>query len=115
MSFRRGWPLLQKERGEVHYSKIASETGQGSPTEATGVGGSNMERPGKGKPESTRYGSRINITTGIAAIRALSASDGTFVVTTYGHWAKIKNHIIVSVRVRMDELDRKYPGIVKVK
>jgi hypothetical protein len=32
--------------------------------------------------------------------------DGTFVLTTYGHWAKGEPPYILSVRVRLDELDR---------
>lgn len=32
--------------------------------------------------------------------------DGTFVATTYGHWDKGKEPYIVSVRFRLDELDR---------
>jgi len=33
-------------------------------------------------------------------------SDGTFVVTTYGHWSAGKAPYILSVRLRLDELDR---------
>lgn len=33
-------------------------------------------------------------------------SDGTFVVTTYGHWTAGEAPYIVSVRLRLDELDR---------
>ncbi|NLE39410.1 MAG: hypothetical protein GX621_15420 [Pirellulaceae bacterium] len=33
--------------------------------------------------------------------------DGTFVVTTYGHWVKGESPFIVSVRFTMDELDAK--------
>ncbi len=33
--------------------------------------------------------------------------DGTFVTTTYGHWTKGEMPYIVSVRLKLDELDRK--------
>jgi hypothetical protein len=32
--------------------------------------------------------------------------DGTFVLTTYGHWTAGEAPYIVSVRLRLDELDR---------
>ena len=32
--------------------------------------------------------------------------DGTFVVTTYGHWAEGEQPYIVAVRLKLDELDR---------
>jgi hypothetical protein len=31
--------------------------------------------------------------------------DGTFVTTTYGHWTKGEASYIVSVRLKLDELD----------
>ena len=36
--------------------------------------------------------------------------DGTFVVTTYGHWVEGEEPFVVSVRFTMDELDRRVPG-----
>ena len=33
-------------------------------------------------------------------------SDGTFVVTTYGHWSADQAPYILSVRLRLDELDK---------
>ena len=35
--------------------------------------------------------------------------DGTFVVTTYGHWTPGEPPYIVSVRFTLDELDRRFP------
>ena len=32
--------------------------------------------------------------------------DGTFVVTTYGHWTEGEEPYVVSVRLKLDELDR---------
>ena len=32
--------------------------------------------------------------------------DGTLVTTTYGHWAKGEPPYVVSVRLKLDELDR---------
>ena len=36
--------------------------------------------------------------------------DGTFVVTTYGHWVEGEEPFIVSVRLSLDELDRRVGG-----
>lgn len=36
--------------------------------------------------------------------------DGTFVATTYGHWVKGEAPFIVSVRFRLEDLDRLLPG-----
>jgi len=36
--------------------------------------------------------------------------DGTFVTTTYGHWEKDEQPYILSVRLRLDELDRMKPA-----
>jgi len=36
--------------------------------------------------------------------------DGTFVVTTYGHWVDGEEPFVVSVRFTMDELDGRSPG-----
>jgi hypothetical protein len=33
--------------------------------------------------------------------------DGTFVTTTYGHWQKGESPYVVSVRLRLEELDAK--------
>ncbi|MFH0989223.1 MAG: hypothetical protein V1799_04305 [bacterium] len=33
--------------------------------------------------------------------------DGTFVLTTYGHWIKGEQPFIMSVRLKLEELDRK--------
>ena len=32
--------------------------------------------------------------------------DGTFIVTTYGHWVKGKKPYVVSVRFTLEELDQ---------
>jgi hypothetical protein len=37
-------------------------------------------------------------------------ADGTFVTTTYGHWASGEEPYVVSVRFRMEELDARLPG-----
>jgi len=33
--------------------------------------------------------------------------DGTFVTTTYGHWTEGQEPYVVSLRLRLDELDAK--------
>jgi hypothetical protein len=39
--------------------------------------------------------------------------DGTFVITTYGHWEKGKEPYVLSVRVKLNELDNKVKSSVK--
>jgi hypothetical protein len=36
--------------------------------------------------------------------------DGTFVTTTYGHWVEGEDPYIVSVRLRLEELDEMAGG-----
>jgi hypothetical protein len=36
--------------------------------------------------------------------------DGTFILTTYGHWAEGRPPFIISIRLRLDELDRLLPA-----
>ncbi len=36
--------------------------------------------------------------------------DGAIVTTTYGHWVKGEQPFVVSVRLRLSELDSRIPG-----
>jgi hypothetical protein len=39
--------------------------------------------------------------------------DGTFIVTSYGHWTEGEMPYIVSVRFKLDELDKIYQKMLK--
>jgi hypothetical protein len=113
MSFRPELERLAKEKNEVNYSRIASETGQGSPTEGDWAGWVGTWKDlAKGKPGKYRIRFKDNYHSWDCCYPGVELlPDGTFVVTTYGHWEKDKEPYIVSVRVRMDELDTKYKGL----
>jgi hypothetical protein len=113
VSFRPQLAALAKEKNEVNYSKIAAETGQGSPTEGDWVGWVGTWKDlVKGKPGKFRIRFKDNIHDWDCCYPGIELlPDGTFVVTTYGHWEKDKEPYIISVRVRMDELDSKYRGL----
>jgi len=116
-SFRPELGTIAKERGEVNYSLIASETGQGSPTEGDWVGWVGTWKDlVKGKPGKYRIRFKDNIHSWDCCYPGVELlPDGTFVVTTYGHWDKDEEPWILSVRVRLDELDRKYRELGKGK
>jgi len=101
----------------VNYSLIASETGQGSPTEGDWVGWVGTWKDlVKGKPGKYRIRFKDNIHSWDCCYPGVELlPDGTFVVTTYGHWDKDEEPWILSVRVRLDELDRKYRELGKGK
>jgi hypothetical protein len=111
--YRKELEKTAKERNEINLSKVAAETGQGSPTEGDWVGWVGT------------WDDLVNRRHGQYRIRFMDnlhswdccypgvelLPDGTFVVTTYGHWEKDEEPYIVSIRVKMDELDRKYNDI----
>lgn len=117
VSYRPGLEALAKERNEVNYSKLASETGQGSPTEGDWAGWAGTWKDlVKGKPGKYRIRFKDNIHSWDCCYTGIELlPDGTFVVTTYGHWAKDEEPWLISVRVTMDELDRKYREVKKKK
>ena len=117
VSYRPGLEALAKERNEVNYSKLASETGQGSPTEGDWAGWAGTWKDlVKGKPGKYRIRFKDNIHSWDCCYPGIELlPDGTFVVTTYGHWAKDEEPWLISVRVTMDELDRKYREVKKKK
>jgi hypothetical protein len=47
-----------------------------------------------------QYGYRI-------LVQVAELSDGTFVTTTYGHWEKGEEPYILSVRFRLEEMDKR--------
>jgi hypothetical protein len=110
LSYRKNLDKVAKERNEVNMSIIAKETGQGSPTEGDWVGWVGKWRDlTKGKPGQYRIRFMDNINSWDCCYPGVELlPDGTFVVTTYGHWEKDKEPYIVSIRFKMEELDKKF-------
>jgi len=106
-SFRPDLDRLAKERNEVNMSEVAKATGQGSPTEGDWVGWvgtwADLVSGGKG---GYRIRFKDNIHSWDCCYPGVELlPDGTFVVTTYGHWEKDRQPYIVSVRFTLKELD----------
>jgi hypothetical protein len=115
LSFRKDLESIAKERNEVNMSSIAKETGQGSPTEGDWAGWIGTWKDlVKGKPGQYRIRFKDNIHSWDCCYPGVELlPDGTFVVTTYGHWEKNKEPYIMSVRFKMNELDNKLREIKK--
>ena len=107
VSFRKDLEGLAKVRNEVNMSKVAKETGQGSPTEGDWVGWVGKWKDlVKGTPGQYRIRFKDNIHSWDCCYPGVELlPDGTFVITTYGHWEKDKEPYIVSIRFKMEELD----------
>jgi len=107
---RKDLDRLAKEQNEVNYSKIAAETGQGSPTEGDWVGWvGEWQDLVKGRSGKYRIRFKDNLHSWDCCYPGVELlPDGTFVVTTYGHWEKDEEPYIMSVRFKMDELDKKF-------
>lgn len=110
MSFIEDLARIAKERNEVNMSAIAKETGQGSPTEGDWVGWVGKWKDlVKGEPGQYRIRFKDNIHSWDCCYPGVELlPDGTFLVTTYGHWEKDEEPYILSVRFKMEELDKKY-------
>jgi hypothetical protein len=113
LSHRKDLDKFAKERNEFNMSTIAKETGQGSPTEGDWVGWVGKWKDlVKGMPGQYRIRFKDNIHSWDCCYPGVELlQDGTFVVTTYGHWEKDKEPYIVSIRVKMEELDKKIKNI----
>lgn len=108
--FRKDLERIVIEKKENNFSKVAAETGQGSPTEGDWVGwiGSWKDLV-KRRPGQYRIRFKDNFQNWDCCYPGVELlPDGTFVVTTYGHWENEKEPYILSIRFRMEELDRKY-------
>lgn len=110
LSFRKDLDKAAKERNEVNLSSVAKETGMGSPTEGDWVGWVGTWKDlVKGKPGQYRIRFKDNIHSWDCCYPGVELlPDGTFVVTTYGHWEKDEEPYIVSIRFKMEELDKKF-------
>jgi hypothetical protein len=109
LSLRKDLEKTAKERNEVNMSSIAKDTGQGSPTEGDWVGWVGAWNDLlKGNPGQYRIRFKDNIHSWDCCYPGVELlPDGTFVVTTYGHWEKDKEPYILSIRFKMEELDNK--------
>ena len=107
VSYRKDLERIAKERNEINLSIVAEETGQGSPTEGDWVGWvGTWNDLVKRKPGQYRIRFRDNIHSWDCCYPGAELlPDGTFVVTTYGHWEKDEQPYIISVRFKMAELD----------
>ena len=107
VSYRKDLERIAKERNEINLSIVAEETGQGSPTEGDWVGWvGTWNDLVKRKPGQYRIRFRDNIHSWDCCYPGVELlPDGTFVVTTYGHWEKDEQPYIISVRFKMAELD----------
>ncbi len=98
---------VAKAKGESNYSAIAQETGLGSPTEGDWVGWvgtyNDLVKGGKGQYRIRLKDNKNGWDTTYPGVELLP--DGTFVVTTYGHWEKGEEPYILSARFRLEELD----------
>jgi hypothetical protein len=105
---------LAKTRNEVNLSKTAAETGQGSPTEGDWVGWvGTWDDLIRGKKGEYRIRFKDNIQSWDCCYPGVELlPDGTFVITTYGHWEKDKEPYILSVRFKMEELDDKFEKLI---
>lgn len=107
LSYRKDLEKIAREKDEVNMSKVAAETGLGSPTEGDWVGwiGSWKDLV-KRRPGQYRIRFKDNIHSWDCCYPGVELlPDGTFVVTTYGHWEKDEEPYIICVRFKMDELD----------
>lgn len=107
VSYRKDLERIAKERNEINLSIVAKETGQGSPTEGDWVGWvGTWNDLVKRKPGQYRIRFMDNIHSWDCCYPGVVLlPDGTFVVTTYGHWEKDEQPYIRSVRFKMAELD----------
>lgn len=111
-------PDLEKKAAEIKeadLSAVAAQTGEGSPTEGDWVGWvGTWNDLINGRKGEYRIRFRNNVYSGDCCYPGVELlPNGTFVVTTYGHWEKDKQPYILSVRFTMKELDDKLKEIKK--
>jgi hypothetical protein len=98
---------IAREKGETDYSRIAQETGLGSPTEGDWVAWvgtwDDLVKGGKGEYRIRLKDNKDGWDCAYPGLELLP--DGTFVTTTYGHWEKGEEPYILSVRFKLEEMD----------
>jgi hypothetical protein len=109
VKYRPDLERIAKDRNEVNISRIAAEIGQGSPTEGDWVGWvgtwDDLVTGAKGQYRIRFKDNYHNWDCCYPGVELLP--DGTFVITTYGHWEKDKEPFIISERYKLNELDKK--------
>jgi len=107
--YHRELVRICKEKKETDYSKIAQDTGLGSPTEGDWVAWvgtyDDLVNGGKGQYRIRIKNNKNGWDTTYPGVEVLP--DGTFVTTTYGHWQKDHPPFILSVRFKLNEIDAK--------
>jgi len=98
-----------KEIDEINYSALAMESGLGSPTEGDWVAWvgtyDDLVNGGEGQYRIRIKDNKNGWDTTYPGVEVLP--DGTFILTTYGHWEKGRQPYILSVRLKLDEMDKK--------
>jgi hypothetical protein len=109
LSFRGDLAKIAAGKKEVNLSDVARETGSGSPSEGDWVGWVGTWKDlTEGKPGQYRIRFKDNIYSWDCCYPGVELlPDGTFVVTTYGHWEKDQEPYIMSIRFTLKELDEK--------
>jgi hypothetical protein len=100
---------LSRKHDESNYGEIAKNTGYGSPNEGDWVAwvGTYQDLV-EGNKGQYRIRLKDNKVSGDCAYTAAEVlPDGTFVATTYGHWQEGQEPYILSVRFKLEEIDRK--------
>ncbi|HCC71509.1 MAG TPA: glycosyl hydrolase [Bacteroidales bacterium] len=99
---------IARERGETDYSKLAKETGLGSPTEGDWVAWvgtyDDLVNGGEGQYRIRIKDNKNGWDTTYPGVEVLP--DGIFILTTYGHWEKDRQPYILSVRFKLEETDK---------
>ncbi|NMC39666.1 MAG: exo-alpha-sialidase [Bacteroidales bacterium] len=108
---------IASERKITNLSELATETGLGSPTEGDWVGWVGTWKDlEKGRPGEYRIRFKDNLNSWDCCYPGVELlPDGTFVVTTYGHWESGRQPYILSVRFTLKELDARAREIKKEK
>jgi len=98
---------LSKEKEENNYGILAAESGKGSPTEGDWVAWvgnyEDLLNGGEGQYRIRLKDNKNGWDTSYPGVEVLP--DGTFVMTTYGHWEKGVSPYILSVRFKLEETD----------
>jgi len=100
---------VARKQDETNYSKIAKETGYGNPTEGDWVAWvgtyEDLVNGDEGQYRIRLKDNKKGWDTTYPGVEVLP--DGTFVTTTYGHWEKGEEPYILSVRFKLEEIDKK--------
>ncbi len=107
--------LISRDTNDHNLSDITSRTGEGSPTEGDWVGWVGTWKDlVSGSSGDYRIRFKDNFYYWDCSYPGVELlTDGTFVVTTYGHWEKDQAPYILSVRFKIGELDDKLKQMKK--